>query len=82
VSDISRAGDERHCANRRTKPANCANGAFDQSRGGHEQYNQRARQERFGGLLMGIGTVITMWPSPLERRAPAYALGGVEVPAE
>jgi len=31
---------------------------------------------------MGIGTVITMWPSPLERRAPAYAVGGVEVPAE
>jgi cytochrome c-type biogenesis protein CcmF len=35
-----------------------------------------------GGLLMGIGTVITMWPTALERRAPAYALGGVEVPAE
>jgi len=35
-----------------------------------------------GGFLMGIGTVITMWPSALERRAPAYALGGVEVPAE
>jgi cytochrome c-type biogenesis protein CcmF len=35
-----------------------------------------------GGFLMGIGTVITMWPSPLERRAPAYAVGGAEVPAE
>jgi len=35
-----------------------------------------------GGFLMGIGTVITMWPSPLERLAPAYALGGAEVPAE
>jgi len=35
-----------------------------------------------GGLLMGIGTIVTMWPSPLERRAPAYAVGGVEVPAE
>jgi hypothetical protein len=29
-----------------------------------------------------MGTVITMWPSALERRAPAYALGGAEVPAE
>ena len=35
-----------------------------------------------GGLLMGIGTVITMWPSALERRAPAYELGGAEVAAD
>ena len=35
-----------------------------------------------GGLIMGLGTVVTMWPSAAERRAPAYALGGARVPAE
>jgi len=35
-----------------------------------------------GGIVMAIGTVITMWPSAAERRAPAYELGGARVPAE
>jgi cytochrome c-type biogenesis protein CcmF len=35
-----------------------------------------------GGLVMALGTVVTMWPSAAERRAAAYALGGAEVPAE
>jgi cytochrome c-type biogenesis protein CcmF len=33
-----------------------------------------------GGFILAIGTAITMWPSPAERRAPAYTLEGV--PAE
>jgi cytochrome c-type biogenesis protein CcmF len=35
-----------------------------------------------GGLIMVVGTVVTMWPSAAERRAPAYALGRAHVPAE
>jgi len=35
-----------------------------------------------GGLVMALGTVITMWPSAAERRAPAYELGGARVVAE
>jgi cytochrome c-type biogenesis protein CcmF len=35
-----------------------------------------------GGLIMGLGTVITMWPSAAERRAPAYTLGRAQAPAE
>jgi cytochrome c-type biogenesis protein CcmF len=33
-----------------------------------------------GGFILAIGTAVTMWPSPAERRAAAYALEGV--PAE
>jgi len=33
-----------------------------------------------GGVILAIGTAITMWPSPAERRTAAYALEGV--PAE
>jgi cytochrome c-type biogenesis protein CcmF len=35
-----------------------------------------------GGVLMAIGTAITMWPSAAERRVPAYALDRSQVPAE
>jgi cytochrome c-type biogenesis protein CcmF len=35
-----------------------------------------------GGVIMALGTALTMWPSAAERRAPAYALGRGEVPAE
>jgi cytochrome c-type biogenesis protein CcmF len=35
-----------------------------------------------GGLIMGLGTVVTMWPSAAERREAAYELGGARVPAE
>jgi len=31
---------------------------------------------------MALGTTVAMWPTPAERRAPAYALGGVRVPAD
>jgi cytochrome c-type biogenesis protein CcmF len=35
-----------------------------------------------GGFIMGLGTVVTMWPSAAERREAAYELGGAGVPAE
>jgi cytochrome c-type biogenesis protein CcmF len=35
-----------------------------------------------GGFIMGLGTVVTMWPSAAERREAAYELGGARVPAE
>jgi cytochrome c-type biogenesis protein CcmF len=35
-----------------------------------------------GGIVMALGTAITMWPSAAERRAPAWSLGRGEVPAE
>jgi cytochrome c-type biogenesis protein CcmF len=35
-----------------------------------------------GGIIMGLGTVITMWPSAAERRQPAYTLGEARAPAE
>jgi hypothetical protein len=35
-----------------------------------------------GGLIMVVGTVVTMWPSAAERRAVAYELGGARVAAE
>jgi len=30
-----------------------------------------------GGIVMALGTTVAMWPTPAERREPAYALGGV-----
>ena len=30
-----------------------------------------------GGIIMALGTTVAMWPTPAERREPAYALGGV-----
>jgi len=30
-----------------------------------------------GGIIMALGTTVTMWPTPAERREPAYALAGV-----
>src|SRR5947209_1746141 len=35
-----------------------------------------------GGIIMAGGTLVTMWPSPAERRAMAYELGGARVAAE
>jgi cytochrome c-type biogenesis protein CcmF len=35
-----------------------------------------------GGLVMALGTGVTMWPSAAERRAPALDLGRDAVPAE
>ncbi|HYR95720.1 MAG TPA: heme lyase CcmF/NrfE family subunit [Candidatus Binatus sp.] len=35
-----------------------------------------------GGFIMGLGTVVTMWPSPAERREMAYEMGRARVPAE
>jgi cytochrome c-type biogenesis protein CcmF len=35
-----------------------------------------------GGFIMGLGTIITMWPSAAERRVPAYEMGGARAPAE
>jgi cytochrome c-type biogenesis protein CcmF len=35
-----------------------------------------------GGLIMTIGTAVTMWPSAAERRAPAFDVGRARVPAE
>jgi len=35
-----------------------------------------------GGVIMALGTTVAMWPTAAERRAPAYALGGVRVTAD
>jgi cytochrome c-type biogenesis protein CcmF len=35
-----------------------------------------------GGVVMALGTAVTVWPSAAERRAAAYALGGARVPAK
>ena len=35
-----------------------------------------------GGIVMGLGTLVTMWPSAVERREVAVEMGGARVPAE
>jgi cytochrome c-type biogenesis protein CcmF len=35
-----------------------------------------------GGLIMTLGTAVTMWPSAAERRAVAWAGAGARVPAD
>jgi cytochrome c-type biogenesis protein CcmF len=35
-----------------------------------------------GGVILALGTAVTMWPSAAERQAPAYALDRATVPAE
>jgi len=35
-----------------------------------------------GGVIMALGTAVTMWPSAAERTAPAYAIDRARVPAE
>ncbi|HZP40857.1 MAG TPA: heme lyase CcmF/NrfE family subunit [Candidatus Binatia bacterium] len=35
-----------------------------------------------GGVIMALGTAVTMWPTAAERRQPAYALGDARVVTE
>ena len=35
-----------------------------------------------GGFIMGLGTLVTMWPSAAERREMAYELAAARAPAE
>ena len=35
-----------------------------------------------GGIIIGLGTLVTMWPSAAERRAVVVDVGGMRVPAE